>query len=87
MGPRMTRRQPEPAAIAMGALWGLILSLVAVLAVAQCARREPRESIAEVIDTGAIIIDTCQPWPQCQDVDLPKPQNLALTYPSISHII
>lgn len=66
----MTSRQPDPAAISTGALWALLLSLVAVLVVAQCARQEPRESIAEVIDTGAIVIDTCQPMPQCVD---PKP--------------
>lgn len=69
----MTRHpKPDLAAMSGSVFMALVAILTGLSIFAQCTRREPRESIAEVIDTGAIIIDTCQPWPQCVEPEPPK---------------
>lgn len=56
--------------------WGVLIVLVGTVILAQCHLTSPREQTIfdapYTVDTSEIVIDTCQPMPQCVDPEPPQ---------------
>lgn len=69
---RHPKGSPDLAAMSGAVFLALVAILAGLTLFAQCNLPTPTEtdpSEARIIDTGRA---TCEPWPQCQDVEPPK---------------